>query len=161
MSWTEALGILDAFLLRQLTRPLWQIVSMAVVIMIIGNAAMGEFRRRIREPVLAAWRSRPVLVCILVGGMSCFPVLFLGWHKALSIAIYGSSFVRRPVFWLGDRVFDQWTRPLRHRVRKAMRRSRALRATLRHPRAGIAAVYSAFETLRERRRAAKQTPRAE
>jgi hypothetical protein len=154
----EALHLVEAFLLRQVTRPIWQIVSMAIIIIVIGNAARGEFRRRIREPALAAWRSHPILASVVLGLMSCVPVLLLGWRQALVVVIYGTSFVRRPVFWLGDRIFDQWTRPLRHHLRRSIRRSKAVRAALRHPRAGIAAVYSAFETLREQRGSKKRLP---
>ena len=151
MTWIDAFAIVQAFLLRQATRPVWQILSMAMIIIVIGNAAMGTLRRRIREPILAAWRSHPILTSIAMGVMGCVPLAYWGWHHTLALLILGSSFLRRPIFWLGDHLFDSWTKPLHYHLRKAIHRNRALRAILRYPRAGLAAVYGGFERARERR----------
>jgi hypothetical protein len=154
MTWIDALVLLQAFLVRQATRPVWRILSMAMIIIVIGNAAMGTIRRRIKEPILGAWRSRPILTSIGVATLGCVPLAYWGWHHTLSLVILCSSFLRKPIFWLGDHLFDRWTKPVHYLVRKTIRRNRILRATLRYPRAGLAAVYGTFETVRERRLAA-------
>jgi hypothetical protein len=122
-----------------------------MIVIVIGNAAMGTIRRRIKAPLVAAWRSRPILTSLGMGVIGCVPLALWGWHHTLSLVILGSSFLRRPIFWLGDHLFDRWTKPLHYQVRKAIHRNRVLRATLRYPRAGLAAIYGAFETVRERR----------
>jgi hypothetical protein len=122
----EVRALSIAFIIRQLLRPVWWLLIEILTLLTIGHSRMGMLRNFYRKPLHALnllatriWQQIPVVLQSPVSIVVILTVILAGLKIYLiCLLLPFGAFIRKPFFWLGDRFFDDWTRPLKPRIRK-------------------------------------------